>query len=52
MPYYAVRLRSTDGRVEEVQKLPLMSFEQLQKFLADHPQYEHVIETPGMVKVN
>lgn len=47
MPYYSVRLKGT----HEVQNLPLMTHEQLQKFLTDHPQYEQVIESPGFVKV-
>lgn len=47
MPFYSVRKKDTDN----VQQLPLMSYSDLQKFLADNPEYEQVIDTPGMVKV-
>jgi len=48
MPFYSVRKKDSDV----VQPLPLMSYADLQKFLAENPEYEQVIETPGMVKVN
>lgn len=48
MPFYSVREKGTDN----VQPLPLMTFAELQKFLADNPQYEQVIDAPGAVKVN
>ncbi len=47
MPYYTVRKK--DGG--EPQSLPLMSYEQLQKFLSDNRDYEQVIDVPGFVKV-
>lgn len=47
MPFYTVRKREGG----EPQALPRMSYEQLQKFLTDNPEYEQIIDRPGFVKV-
>lgn len=48
MPQYVVK--NLDTRV--VSELPLMSWEQLQKFLSDNANYEQVLTKPAFVKVN
>jgi hypothetical protein len=47
MPFYSVRRKDSD----EVKALPLMSYTDLQKFLADNPEYEQIISDPPAVKV-
>jgi len=47
MPFFTVRKKSEGVP----QALPLMSYSDLQKFLADNPEYEQVIDAPGAVKV-
>lgn len=48
MPFYLVREIET-GKVSE---LPRMSWDQLQTFLQENPQYEQAMTAPAMVKVN
>lgn len=47
MPFYTVRKK--DGG--KPQDLPMMSYEQLQTFLRDNTDYEHVIDNAPAVKV-
>lgn len=48
MPYYVVENTET----KEVQPLPLMTWNQVQKFLADNPTYKLAPTAPAQVKVN
>ena len=49
MPFYAVRKKE---KPEVISNLPMMKFEELQKFLSDNPEYEQVIEAPAAVRVH
>jgi hypothetical protein len=48
MPQYLVKNIET----QVVSELPLMSWEQLQKFLSENTSYEPVLTKPAFVKVN
>lgn len=48
MPYYVVE----NTKTKVVSDLPLMSWNDLQKFLSDNPTYKQVMTVPGFVKVN
>ena len=48
MPHYTVITRDT----KQISDLPLMSFEDLQKFLGDNQNYELVMTQGPSVKVN
>jgi hypothetical protein len=48
MPKYTVK--NTETNI--VSDLPLMSWNELQKFLTDNPTYKQVLTVPGFVKVN
>lgn len=48
MPFYQVREKDSD----RVLDLPMMKFEEFQKFLADNPQYEQVIANAPAVRVH
>jgi hypothetical protein len=48
MPYYSVRRKSSD----EILDLPMMSWNDLQKFLNENQEYEVAPTHPAFVKVN
>lgn len=48
MPFYSVREKDS----ERVLDLPMMKFEELQKFLVENPQYEQVISNAPAVRVH
>lgn len=49
MPFYAVRKKENP---EVISNLPMMKFEELQKFLSDNPEYEQVIINAPAVRVH
>ncbi len=49
MPYFKVRNRQHH---EIVIEFDLMPYEEFQAWLAEHTDYESVLQTPGFVKVN